>query len=202
MSSLKNLADTIVKMYVTLLPAIIAGILVMVWCKTGLMKSAMKPMDMGKYFRDGKRIFGDNKTWKGFIGYLIFGAASTVIWGAVCNGTGIDHLNYFYVNHENTFLFNLMIGVLLGLGYALFELPNSFLKRRLDITPGKTTSGGWKVFFIFLDQADSIFGCALVVWLFYDLGIGLYLLYVLVGAFTHIVMNMLLYVCKLRKNPF
>ncbi len=202
MSSLKNLADTIVKMYVTLLPAIIAGILVMVWCKTGLMKSAIKPMDMGKNFRDGKRIFGDNKTWKGFIGYLIFGAVSTVIWGAVCNGTGIDHLNYFYVNHENTFLFNLMIGVLLGLGYALFELPNSFLKRRLDITPGKTTSGGWKVFFVFLDQADSIFGCTLVVWLFYDLGIGLYLLYVLVGAFTHIVMNMLLYVCKLRKNPF
>jgi hypothetical protein len=202
MSSFKILADTIVKMYVTLLPAIIAGILVMVWCKTGLMKSAMKPMDMGKNFRDGKRIFGDNKTWKGFIGYLIFGAVSTVIWGAVCHGTGIDHLNYFYVNHENTFLFNLMIGVLLGLGYALFELPNSFLKRRLDITPGKTTSGGWKAFFIFLDQADSIFGCALVVWLFYDLGIGLYLLYVLVGAFTHIVMNMLLYVCKLRKNPF
>mgnify|MGYP001393277506 CR=1 FL=1 len=95
-----------------------------------------------------------------------------------------------------------MTGVLLGFGYALFELPNSFLKRRLDITPGKTISGGWKAFFIFLDQADSIFGCALVVWLFYDLGIGLYLLYVLIGALTHIIVNMLLYVCKLRKNPF
>lgn len=202
MNTLKLLADTIVKMYVTLLPAIIAGILVMVWCKTKLMKSAMKPMDMGKNFFDGKRIFGDNKTWKGFIGYLIFDTVSTVIWGAVCHSSGIDHLNYFYVNHENTFLFNLTVGVLLGLGYALFELPNSFLKRRLDITPGKTISGGWKIFFIFLDQADSIFGCALVVWLFYDLGIGLYLLYVLVGALTHIIMNMLLYVCKLRKNPF
>lgn len=202
MSSLKFLADTIVKMYVTLLPAIIAGILVMIWCKTGIMKPAMKPMDMGKNFRDGKRIFGDNKTWKGFIGYLIFDTISTVIWGIVCHSSGIDHLNYFYINHENTFLFNLMVGFLLGLGYALFELPNSFLKRRLDITPGKTISGAWRIFFIFLDQADSIFGCALVVWLFYDLGIGLYLLYVLVGALTHIIMNVLLYLCRLRKNPF
>ncbi len=202
MSSLKFLADTIVKMYVTLLPAIIAGILVMIWCKTGIMKPAMKPMDMGKNFRDGKRIFGDNKTWKGFIGYLIFDTISTVIWGIVCHSSGIDHLNYFYINHENTFLFNLMVGFLLGLGYALFELPNSFLKRRLDITPGKTISGAWRIFFVFLDQADSIFGCALVVWLFYDLGIGLYLLYVLVGALTHIIMNVLLYLCRLRKNPF
>ena len=202
MNTLKLLADTIVKMYVTLLPAIIAGILVMVWCKTGIMKAAMKPMDMGKNFFDGKRIFGDNKTWKGFIGYLIFDTVSTVIWGVVCHSSGIDHLNYFYVNHENTFLFNLTVGFLLGLGYALFELPNSFLKRRLDITPGKTISGGRKIFFVFLDQADSIFGCALVVWLFYDLGIGLYLLYVLVGALTHIIMNVLLYFCRLRKNPF
>ena len=202
MSSLEFLADTIVKMYVTLLPAIIAGILVMIWCKTGIMKAAMKPMDMGKNFRDGKRIFGDNKTWKGFIGYLIFDTFSTVIWGAVCHTCGIDHLNYFYFDHENTFLFNLMVGFLLGLGYALFELPNSFLKRRLDITPGKTISGARRIFFVFLDQADSIFGCALVVWLFYDLGIGLYLLYVLVGALTHIIMNVLLYLCRLRKNPF
>ena len=202
MNGLKFLADTIVKMYITLLPAIIAGILVMVWCKTGLMKFAMKPIDMGKNFFDGKRIFGDNKTWKGFIGYLIFDTVSTVIWGQVCHRAGIDHLNYFYVNHDNTFLLNLMVGLLLGLGYALFELPNSFLKRRLDITPGKTISGGQKIFFVFLDQADSIFGCALVVWLFYDLGIGLYLLYVLVGALTHIIMNVLLYLCRLRKNPF
>ncbi len=202
MSSLKFLADTIVKMYVTLLPAIIAGILVMIWCKTGIMKPAMKPMDMGKNFRDGKRIFGDNKTWKGFIGYLIFDTFSNVIWGIVCHASGIDHLNFFYIDHDNTFLFNLMVGFLLGLGYALFELPNSFLKRRLDITPGKTISGAWRIFFIFLDQADSIFGCALVVWLFYDLGIGLYLLYVLVGALTHIIMNVLLYLCRLRKNPF
>ena len=63
-------------------------------------------------------------------------------------------------------------------------------------------SGARKVFFVFLDQADSIFGCALVVWMFYDLGALLYLLFVLVGAVTHIAMNMLLYFAGLRRNMF
>lgn len=193
---------TILMMYVTLLPAILSGIFNMIWCKTGVLKSLKKPMDFGRCLSDGKRIFGDNKTWKGFIGYLVLNTFFSIVWGCVGSAASIDHLNFFYINHENTFIYNILIGLLIGLGYALFELPNSFLKRRLDITPGKTTSGFWKWFFVFLDQADSVFGCALVVWIFYDLGILLYLLYVLVGAFTHIILNVLLYLAKLRKNPF
>lgn len=189
-------------MYVTLCPVIIAGVLNMIWCKSKVMKWAKVPMDFGKTLSDNKRIFGDNKTWKGFFGYILLNTICALLWGTVCSEAGIEELNFFYANNKNTFLFNLLIGILLGLGYALFELPNSFLKRRLGITPGKTISGAWRAFFIVLDQADSIFGCALVVWLFYDLGIGLYLLYVLVGAFTHIIFNMLLYFCKLRKNLF
>ena len=193
---------TVLMMYITLAPAILSGILNMIWCKTGLLKSLKKPMDMGRNFTDGRRIFGDNKTWKGFLGYLVFNTIFSVIWGLLCSIAGIDHLNFFYVDHDNTLLFNILTGFLIGCGYALFELPNSFLKRRLDITPGKTISGFWKFFFVFLDQADSVFGCALVVWLFYDLGIVLYLAYVLVGALTHIILNVLLYLAKLRKNPF
>ena len=96
----------------------------------------------------------------------------------------------------------IIVGVLLGLAYALFELPNSFVKRRLGITPGKPATGIKKAIFVFVDQADSIFGCALVVWLFYDLGILKYLGFVVVGAVTHIVFNMLLYFAHLRKNMF
>ncbi len=192
----------ILQMYVTLFPAIIAGVINSIWCKTGLMKFAKAPMDFGKNFFDGKRIFGENKTWKGFFGYVFFNMIITPLWGLACSAGRFEDLNFFYINNPNTFPFNILIGLLIGLGYALFELPNSFLKRRLDITPGKTITGFKKVFFIFLDQADSIFGCALVVWIFYDLGIVLYLLYVLVGAFTHIILNVLLYLAKLRKNPF
>ena len=189
-------------MYVTFAPVILAGIINMAWCSSGILKAAKKPIDAEKNFTDGKRIFGDNKTWKGMIGYIIFNTFFCVLWGFLCSAAGLEHLDFFYSSHHNTLPYNILVGLLLGAAYSLFELPNSFLKRRLDITPGKTVKGFWKVFFVFLDQADSIFGCALVVWLFYDLGVGLYLLYVLVGAATHIILNMLLYFAGLRKNMF
>lgn len=196
------MGKTLLMMYVTLFSPILSGIFNMIWCKVPILNCLKYPMDFNKKFIDGKRIFGDNKTWKGFVGYLVLNVLITVIWGFVCNGCGINHLNYFYVNNNNTIIFNIFIGLLLGLGYSLFELPNSFIKRRIGIEEGKSTNGLKKIFFIFLDQADSVFGCCLVVWLFYDLGILLYLLYVLVGAITHIVFNMILYFLHLRKNMF
>lgn len=192
----------IVKMYVTLLPAILAGVMNMVWCKLPILKKLAVPMDANKTLKDGKRILGDNKTWKGFAGYIILNIILSILWGVTCKNTKLNNYNFFYVSHQNTFYYNLLIGFLIGLFYALFELPNSFLKRRLNIEPGKTKSGFKKYFFIFLDQADSIFGVCLVVALFYKLGIGFYFLYVLIGAFTHIVFNVLLYFLKLRKNMF
>ena len=39
-----------------------------------------------------------------------------------------------------------VVALLLGLGYSLFELPNSFLKRRLGIEEGKTAKGFKKYF--------------------------------------------------------
>ncbi len=193
---------TILSMYVTLLPAILAGILTMIWCKAPILKKLNIPMDHGKCWRDGKRIFGTHKTWKGFVGYLILNTATTVVWGEICRRTALTSYNYFYHTYENTIPFNLLIGILLGLGYALFELPNSFLKRRLDIEPGKSTQGMQKCLFVFLDQADSVFGCCLVVCLFYHMSLLFYLQYVLLGAFTHIICNLLLYFMHLRKNMF
>ena len=189
-------------MYVTLVPVILAGIAVMVWCKLPVMKSMAYPIDAGKDFPDGRRILGDNKTWKGLFGYILFNIIFSVIWGFVCTGETLRNLNFFYQGHENTLLFNIFIGAILGMGYSLFELPNSFLKRRLDITPGRTVAGFKKVFFVFLDQADSVFGVALAVWIFYPLGFPMYLVYVLVGACTHLLLNMMLYYMKLRKNVF
>ena len=192
----------ILKMYITLLAPIIAGIINSIFCKTKILNKLKKPMDFNKKFIDKKRIFGDNKTWKGFIGYLIFNIVLSILFGIIWKLCNLEHLNFFYKYHNNTILFNLLIGFLLGLFYALFELPNSFLKRRLNITPGKTIKGFKKVFFIILDQADSVFGVALVLWFFYPLGIKLYLLYILIGTVTHLLINMLLYFLKLRKNMF
>ena len=192
----------IIKMYVTLLVPIIAGIINSIFCKTNLLNKLKVPIDNNIKLIDKKRLFGDNKTWKGFIGYILFNIIFSVIFGSIWKISNLEKLNFFYVNHPNTILYNLLIGFLLGLFYALFELPNSFVKRRLDIKPGKTIKGFKKIFFIILDQADSVFGVALVVWMFYPLGLKLYLLYIVIGVVTHLLINMLLYFLHLRKNMF
>ncbi len=195
--------EKIISMYITLMPVIFAGIFTMIWCCLPILKKLKKPIDAGICLSDGERLFGDNKTWKGFVGYIFMNTLFSVLWGWGCNSVAyLSSHNFFYRSYENTLMYNLLVGVLLGLGYALFELPNSFFKRRLGIIPGKAPTGFKRVFFIFIDQADSLFGCVLVVCLFYKMSVGFYFTYVFVGALTHIILNMLLYFVHLRKNMF
>ena len=192
----------ILRLYITLLGPVIAGIVNSIFCKLNILNCLKVPIDFNKKFKDKKRIFGDHKTWKGFMGYLIFNILVSIILGFIWKLSKLERLNYFYINHDNTIIYNILIGFLLGLSYALFELPNSFIKRRLDIEPGKTIDGAKKVFFIIFDQADSVFGVALIVWLFYPIGIWIYLLFIVVGTITHLLINILLYFLHLRKNMF
>lgn len=197
-----NILRILATMYVTLMGPVVAGIINSLWCKLKVMKKLQIPMDGGKNFKDGKRIFGDHKTWKGFIGYILWNMICMVLWGFVCKAADLESYNMLYTNYENTFVFNLIAGALVGFGYALFELPNSFLKRRIGIEPGKSMNGALKAFFVFFDQADSVFGCVLAVCIFTPMPVWFYFLYVVVGAVTHITINMLLYFCKLRGNMF
>ncbi len=195
--------ETILSLYITLMSVIFAGIANMVFCKYPIAHRLMIPMDAGKRLSDGKRLFGQNKTWKGFIGMTLFGGLFQVIWGLILKMLpSLEPLNLFYGVFINSILNNLWIGLLLGLAYALFELPNSFMKRRLEIKPGKTATNQWKWFFVFIDQADSLLGCALVVALLIPTSWSQFFGFILLGAGTHIVINQLLYFFKLRKNPF
>lgn len=192
----------LIEMYISLIPVILAGVFNMAWVKLPYMSSLAIPIDNNKCFFDGKRIFGDNKTWKGFFGMIILGIISTLIWGEVCrNFTYLNNHNYLYRNNENLLSYNVIIGFFLGLAYVLLELPNSFIKRRIDIMPGKSGTG-LKGVFVLIDQADSLFGCVLVIAVIYKMSVIFYLIYVLIGAVTHIVINMLLYLGKLRRNMF
>jgi CDP-diglyceride synthetase len=187
----------IIRIYITLIPVIIAGILNMLFVKTSLYKKYKSPIDKGKILRDGKRLFGENKTWIGFAGMMLMSIISQVIWGLLNNiYPYLNSNNYFYINNNNTILFNIYIGALLGFAYVLFELPNSFIKRRLGIDPGKTKNA---LSFI-VDQIDSLFGVILVLALFYKITISEYFIYVFIGGATHIVINLLLYGLKIKKN--
>jgi len=193
--------ETVLRMYITLLPAIAAPALNMVWCKFHYLKFLEKPIDNHIVLKDGKRLFGANKTWKGLAGMAVLGIICATVWGAVCGKSQFLSMhNFMYSHFNNSIRYNALMGLLFGLAYSLFELPNSFIKRRMDIEPGKSKSGPAGIVNIFIDQVDSVIGCVLVLNLVYKVSISMFIGFIFLGAFTHIIINILLYLLKLRKT--
>lgn len=191
---------TIVSMYATLLPIIFTGCINMYFCKTKILQVLNKPIDNGIVLKDNRRLFGNNKTWKGFIGYILFTTLVSILIGIIFNLLNINQYNFFYINYSNTLLYNILTGFLLGLAYALFELPNSFIKRRIGIESGAKSTGISKYMFIIIDQIDSVIGCILVINIFYRMSFSFILFYIFLGGITHLAINLLLYIFKIRKT--
>ena len=174
----KALLLTIRDMYVSMLPIVFGGVLNMIFVKTPIYKKHCAPIDRGRLWRDGKRIFGDNKTWIGFWSMVFFCMVSQVFWGWVCDRSGWNGIHDLYQVRENTLGLNVLTGTLYGLAYALFELPNSFV----------------------VDQIDSLLGVMLVLMAFSGISFARYLGYIALGAGTHILVNLILYLLHIRKN--
>jgi hypothetical protein len=113
-----------------------------------LLPALKRPLDGGATFR-GRRLFGDNKTWRGAIVMTSGVLAATLLlsrwdwWWAQLPG-GIRDAG------------PVLFGLLLGVGTVLGELPNSFLKRQLDVAPGAQRN----LLLTIYDQADFV----LVIW--------------------------------------
>jgi len=188
-------------MYTTLAPGLVAGVLNMVWCTAPVAHGLARPVDGGRTWR-GRRIFGDNKTWKGVVGMAGLGAACGLVWGGVCAAVPALHdANLFYTRHTNTPVFSTLVGLAVGLAYAAAELPNSFVKRRLGVAPGKPAPRPWGVVVTVTDQVDSVLAMVLVVAVLAPMSPGFFAAYVALGGATHAVVNLLLYIVHLRKNP-
>lgn len=186
--------------YITMMPLIFAGIFNMIFTKTNLYKKNKFPIDFGRNFVDGKRLFGDNKTYIGFVSMIMFCLIFQVIWGIICCKFEFENFNELYLIYSNTIHFNILVGLLFGFTYMICELPNSFIKRRINIVPGKTDKGLKGVIFFVIDQIDSLIGVFFVLMLLNGMSFSRYLLYLLVGAVTHILINLLLYGLRIRRN--
>ena len=135
---------------IIMVPMIIAGTLHMVVVKTDFMSFLRIPI--------ATSLFGQNKTLRGFIVMPPLGILGilSVAASPLFKQHSPDGVNVF------------ALGAVLGFAYVLFELPNSFLKRRLGIGAGEQ-SDKYQVLFFILDRIDSALGCALAYLLFgYD----------------------------------
>jgi CDP-archaeol synthase len=109
-----------------------------------------RPLDGGMRLR-GRRLLGDNKTWRGALamGGGIF-ALALALWELPTYRSRLPE----DVRTAPAPLF----AAALAIGAVGAELPNSFLKRQLDIAPGDQRRTPLGLALTVLDQGDFVFG--------------------------------------------
>ena len=188
------------RIYLSMGSLMLAGIANMLFTKTKLYRKYRYPIDANRNARDGRRIFGPNKTWIGFCSMVVFSILFQLLCGLLCSVFSLEAYHDLYRCAGNSLGLNVVFGALIGAAYMLCELPNSFIKRRLGISSGEHGRGWIGILFFILDQIDSLLGVMLVLVLYTDIGAVGYVQYLAVGAFTHIGVNLLLRTLKVRKN--
>ncbi|HIH20281.1 TPA: CDP-2,3-bis-(O-geranylgeranyl)-sn-glycerol synthase [Candidatus Micrarchaeota archaeon] len=84
-----------------------------------------KPFDFGAKFSDGRRVFGDSKTIRGFVSGVIAGTLAGMVVASV-----VSFLPWL------SFTDKLVLAFLTSLGAMAGDLLGSFAKRRLGLPPG------------------------------------------------------------------
>jgi CDP-2,3-bis-(O-geranylgeranyl)-sn-glycerol synthase len=141
-------------------------------------------MDFGKNFYDGKRVLGDNKTFRGFF----FG------WGI---GMGVGLVEGLVFGFQ---IFPVLFSLLIPLGALLGDLTGAFIKRRLGIPPGGLLP--------IVDQVDFVVGAIVfsiplaMVSSFAMLSWQLVVAVLLITPPIHVFTNFLAYKMKLKSNPW
>jgi CDP-diglyceride synthetase len=178
-------AHEVSRVFLLTVPLIVGGVVHMMAVKADILSYFKKPIHQSW--------FGRNKTWRGF---LVMPLAT---WPGVLLARALEpafELNApLFAGHST-----ILLALLLGLGYCLAELPNSFVKRRLGVREGQP-SERFTWFFVVLDQADSAIGCLLAYRLLIPIGAGTMALAVAVGTVLHLLINVGLYLAGIRKNP-
>lgn len=184
---------------ITVMPIIFAGILNMLFTKTKFYNKHKRPIDNRRSINN-KRILGDNKTWIGFGSMVIISGFTHVIWGYILRLLNLESKSDYYVKHDNRITYNLIVGLSNGFIYMVSELPNSFIKRRLDIDSGKRANGIKGVLFYIIDQIDSIVGIAYLIKKLSKINVRETLKYIGIGGFVHAIINLILFKIKVREN--
>lgn len=164
------------------LPAGFANMTPPIANKIPLLNRWNTPMDFGKSYR-GKRIFGDNKRWRG----LVFGT----IFAGLIAGLEYSYLASFGAGHLIPKF--ALVGALMGLGALVGDAIESFFKRQVGIKSGSS----WFPF----DQIDYIVGGLLFSYPFVHYTVQQITLIFAIYFGLHLVISYIGYLLKFKERP-
>lgn len=148
------------------------------------------PIDLGRNFSDGKRLFGDGKTYRGLIAGIIAGVLIGLLQIQAAGTFGWDFLP------RQT----LLSITLLSVGALLGDLVKSFFKRRL----GRERGAKWPV----ADQYDLVAGAFVLLlifdpsWLFASVTLPVFILILILTPVLHRTTNIIGYLIKVKEVPW
>jgi CDP-2,3-bis-(O-geranylgeranyl)-sn-glycerol synthase len=148
------------------------------------------PIDFGRNYSDGHRIFGDGKTFRG----LFLGVFAGIITGMLLIWLSGTYALTFLPLHTLTSVSLLALGALLG------DLGKSFLKRRM----GKVRGEKWPV----ADQLDLVVGAFILMllfdpaWLFAYLTLPILILILILTIVLHRLVNIIGYFLGVKEVPW
>jgi hypothetical protein len=176
-------------------PLLLAAIAQGLCIKYDWLSRLRRPLDLGRVYK-GKRIFGDHKTWRGLAINVLFCSLGAIIQ-AWLQGKGVLPQWLFLLDYESHAL---TVGVLIGLGMTVGELPNSFLKRRFDIPPGKSREGPLGIAFFIYDQVDLTIGIWVFLFFLIRPSLWLVLWSLLLTLALHLAVSSVGYLLGMRKT--
>ena len=137
-----------------ILAFVLAGVLHSLWLHNRLSQILAIPLDGGRMFR-GRPILGENKTLRGFVMIPAAALAFAAVAALISLPQGVPPATLWQL----TPIGYGALGAWAGFGFMAGELPNSFIKRRLGISPGQAPASGLTRAICFtIDHIDSIVG--------------------------------------------
>ena len=170
----------------------LAGVAQALWLRSALSARLGVPLDGHRTLR-GRRLLGDNKTWRGFV--VMVPAVGAAFWLLHLLGV-FGHLWPLSAGGYG------LLGCWVGFGFMAGELPNSFLKRQLGIAPGAAPDHplGRPVCFL-LDRLDSLAGGCLALGLVVRTPLLTWLYLLLVAPAIHWSFSLLLFHFGVKARP-
>jgi len=145
------------------------------------------PLDGGRKFIDGNRVFGDGKTWEGLIGGTLFGVFIGLVQILLQN----SYLNQFAVLTFHHTYFTIVILAF----FALFgDLVGAFFKRRFNLARGAPAP--------FLDQLDFLVMSLAALSIFQAVPIYWILFLAIITPIIHKSANVIGYIIKAKDVPW
>ncbi len=176
---------------------ILSGAAHVLWLRSTASQWLAFPIDCGLSL-GGKRIFGGHKMFRGFIVIVPATGIAFFLLSVVLERVAPALAAQLWMLTPWNYA---VVGLWAGFGFMAGELPNSFVKRRLEVPPGGLPVHSWiRSICLVTDRVDSIIGALITMNLFVSMPAMTWIYVIVAGAGIHWMFSVVLFACGVKER--